>query len=59
MAGINFMAAIYPSATLMGTLEFVNVPYDKYLKFTLRILSVLLIVAAGIISVASAVGFVK
>ncbi|MCG4457297.1 YfcC family protein [Erysipelothrix rhusiopathiae] len=59
VAGINFMAAIYPSATLMGTLEFVNVPYDKYLKFTLRILSVLLIVAAVIISVASAVGFVK
>ncbi|MEG0328146.1 MAG: YfcC family protein [Erysipelothrix sp.] len=58
-AGVNFMSGIYPSATIMGTLELVNVPYDKYLKFTLRILTVLLLVAAVIISIAPYIGIVK
>lgn len=59
VAGVNFMSCLYPSATLMGTLELVNVPYDKYLKFTLKILIVMLIVSAIIISVAPYIGIIS
>lgn len=56
--GVNFMSCLYPSATLMGTLELVNVPYDRYLKFTLKILIVLLIASAIIISIAPYMGII-
>ncbi|WP_236262170.1 MULTISPECIES: YfcC family protein [Erysipelothrix] len=59
VAGVNFMSGVYPGATLMGTLELVNVPYDKYLKFTLKILGTLLFVAAVIIAVAPYIGIVR
>ncbi|QIK69516.1 YfcC family protein [Erysipelothrix sp. HDW6C] len=58
-AGVNFMSGIYPSATLMGTLELVNVPYDKYLKFALKILLALLFVSAIIIAIAPYIGIVR
>ncbi|CAM3650915.1 YfcC family protein [Erysipelothrix urinaevulpis] len=58
-AGVNFMSGLYPGATLMGTLELVNVPYDRYLKFTVKILSVLLFAAAIIISIAPYLGLVQ
>lgn len=57
--GLNFMSGLYPGATLMGTLELVNVPYDKYLKFSIRVFVVLLVVAAIIISVAPYIGIVS
>ena len=59
VAGVNFMSAIYPGATLMGTIELFDVPYDTYLKFSLRIMSVLLIISALIISIAPYIGIVK
>ncbi|WZU01131.1 hypothetical protein MGH68_16920 [Erysipelothrix sp. D19-032] len=53
------MSGVYPGATLMGTPELVNIPYDKYLKFTLKILGTLLFVAAVIIAVAPYIGIVR
>lgn len=58
VAGINFMSAIYPSATTMGTLDLVNVPYDVYLKFGLKIYLTLLAVAMIIIGIAPYLGIV-
>lgn len=49
--GINFMSGIYPSATTMGTLELFNVPYDRYLKFILKIFITML--AAGCILISA------
>lgn len=57
--GVNFMSAVYPGATIMGTLELVNVPYDRYLKFVLKALLVMLLVAAIIISIAPYLGLVQ
>lgn len=55
-AGINFMCGVYPDATIMGTLEMVNVPYDVYLKFMLKNLIPLLLLMTLIISVAPYLG---
>lgn len=57
--GVNFMSAVYPGATTMGTLELVNVPYDRYLKFVLKALIVMLLVSAIIISIAPYLGLVQ
>lgn len=57
--GVNFMSAVYPGATIMGTLELVNVPYDRYLKFVLKVLLVMLFVSAVIISIAPYLGLVQ
>ncbi|WP_426710535.1 YfcC family protein [Cetobacterium sp. SF1] len=50
--GLNFLSGIYPSATTMGTLALFNVPYDRYLKFTLKIFIPLVIIGAFILSIA-------
>lgn len=50
--GINFMSSIYPGATTMGTLDLVNVPYNKYLTFMLKIAVPLLVLSGIIISLA-------
>ena len=57
--GVNFMSAVYPGATVMGTLEMVNVPYDRYLKFVLKALIAMLFVSAIIISIAPYLGLVQ
>lgn len=54
--GLNFMTAIYPGATTLGTLELFNVPYDKYLKLMLKYSIPLLILGALIVSVAPYIG---
>lgn len=50
--GLNFMTSIYPEAVVMGTIELFNVPYDRYLKFMLRIMIVLLLIGVLIITAA-------
>ena len=57
--GINFMCGVYPDATIMGTLDLVNVPYDRYLKFMLKYLVPLLVLSAIIISVAPYIGLAR
>ncbi|WP_432204942.1 YfcC family protein [Cetobacterium somerae] len=56
--GINFMSGLYPSATTMGTLELFNVPYDRYLKFILKIFVSMLAVGCIIISISQFLGLI-
>ena len=56
--GINFMCGVYPGATNMGTLELFHVPYDIYLKFTLKIFLSMLIVGCFIISISQFLGLI-
>lgn len=56
--GLNFTNAIYPGATVMGTLELYNVPYATYLRYTLKYCIPLLLIGAIIISVAPYIGIV-
>ncbi|MFA6877676.1 MAG: YfcC family protein [Fusobacterium sp.] len=54
--GLNFTSAIYPSATVMGTLELYKVPYDIYLKFSLKVYPIMLIVGCILISLSRFLG---
>jgi uncharacterized ion transporter superfamily protein YfcC len=56
--GLNFMSGIYPGATTMGTLELVNIPYDRFLKFILIQLIPLLLIGGVILSIAPYIGLV-
>lgn len=59
VAGVNFVSSLYPSATLMGTIELAHVPYDRYLKFMVPIMVTLLAVSGIIIAVAPYLGLVQ
>ncbi|MGL5356265.1 MAG: YfcC family protein [Cetobacterium sp.] len=56
--GLNFMSGIYPGATTMGTLELFNVPYDKYLKFVLKIFITMVASGCILISVSQYLGLI-
>lgn len=59
VAGVNFVSSIYPTATLMGSIELVNVPYDRYLKFMVPIMVTLLAISGIIIGLAPYLGLVQ
>ena len=52
------MSGIYPGATTMGTLELFNVPYERYLKFVLKIFITMLAVGCILISVSQFLGLI-
>lgn len=54
--GLNFMSGAYPSATVMGTLDLVNVPYTRYLNMYLKMAVPLIIIATIIITLAPTLG---
>lgn len=56
--GINFMCGIYPGASTMGTLELFHVPYDRYLKFTLKVFLPMLVIGCLIISASQFLGLI-
>lgn len=56
--GVNFMSGIYPGAINMGTLELFHVPYNRYLKFLLKIYTPMLIIGTFIIAVSQFLGLV-
>lgn len=58
-AGVNFVTSIYPTATLMGSIELVSLPYDRYLKFMVPIMVTLLATAAIIVGLAPYLGLVQ
>ncbi len=58
-AGVNFVSSMYPTATLMGSIELVNLPYDRYLKFMVPIMVTLLALAGIIIGIAPYLGLVQ
>jgi uncharacterized ion transporter superfamily protein YfcC len=57
--GVNFVTSIYPTATLMGSIELVNLPYDRYLKFMVPIMVTLLAISGIIIGLAPYLGLVQ
>lgn len=59
VAGVNFVTSIYPTATLMGSIELVKLPYDRYLKFMVPIMVTLLAVSGIIIGLAPYLGLVQ
>ncbi len=58
IVGINFMCAIYPTGTLMGTLQLFGLPYEHYLKFSLKYYIPLLLAGTVILSIAPYIGLV-
>ncbi len=54
--GLNFMSGAYPSATIMGTMDLINVPYTRYLTMYLKMVTPLLIIATIIITLAPTLG---
>ena len=52
------MCGIYPGASTMGTLELFHVPYDRYLKFVLKILLPMLAIGCLIISASQFLGLI-
>lgn len=57
-SGLNFTNAIYPGAVVLGALVIYNVPYQKYLKFSLKILVPMLIASTVILIIAPYIGLV-
>lgn len=59
VAGVNFVSALYPGATVMGSIDLANVPYDRYLKFMIPVMGTLLAISGIIIAVAPYLGLVQ
>ena len=57
--GVNFVSSLYPGATLMGSLDLVSLPYDRYLKFMVPIMITLLALSGIIIGLAPYLGLVQ
>lgn len=57
--GVNFVTSLYPSATLMGSIDLANLPYDRYLKFMVPVMVTLLITSGIIIALAPYFGLVQ
>ena len=58
LIGLNFMCLIYPGAENLGVSEMYGVPYSVFLKFMLKFVIPLLLVATLILSVAPYIGLV-
>ena len=56
--GLNFLSGLYPSATTMGTLELFNVPYERYLKFVIKIFLTMLVAGCALLSFSQFLGLV-
>ncbi len=54
--GLNFMSGAYPSATIMGTMDLINVPYTRYFKMYIKMVTPLLVIATIIITLAPTLG---
>jgi uncharacterized ion transporter superfamily protein YfcC len=56
--GFNFWFVVYPNAPLMGTLELTNVPYERFLKLSIKFSTVLLLVGTVVMIVSPYLGLV-
>lgn len=56
--GFNFWFVVYPNAPIMGVLELTNVPYEKFLKYSLKFAFTLLLVGTAVLVVAPYMGLV-
>lgn len=56
--GLNFMCGLFPEATKMGMLEICNTPYDRFLKYMMRMTIPVLVVATVCIMICTYMGLV-
>lgn len=56
--GFNFWFVVYPNAPIMGVLELTNVPYERFLKYSLKFAFTLLLVGTVVLVVAPYLGLV-
>jgi len=56
--GFNFWFVVYPNAPLMGTLELTNVPYERFLKFSLKYSTILLLAGTLVLIVSPYIGLI-
>ena len=56
--GFNFWFVVYPNAPLMCTLELTNVPYERFLKLSIKFSTVLLLVGTVVMIVSPYLGLV-
>lgn len=56
--GFNFWFVVYPNAPIMGVLELTNVPYERFLKYSLKFATALLLVGTLVIVVSPYLGLV-
>ncbi len=57
-SGLNFTNAVYPGAVVLGALVIYNIPYQKYLRFILKILIPMLIASTAILIIAPYLGII-
>lgn len=56
--GFNFWFAVYPNAPIMGVLELTNVPYERFLKYSVKYATVLLLVGTVILMISPYIGLI-
>lgn len=56
--GFNFWFVVYPNAPIMGVLELTNVPYEKFLKYSVKYAAVLLLVGTLVLIVSPYIGLI-
>lgn len=56
--GFNFWFVVYPNAPIMGVLELTNVPYERFLKYSVKYATVLLVVGTAILMVSPYIGLI-
>lgn len=56
--GFNWWFCVYPNAPIMGLLELTNVPYERFLKFSVKFSATLLLVGTVVIIVAPYLGLI-
>lgn len=56
--GFNFWFVVYPNAPIMGVLELTNVPYERFLKYSVKFATVLLLVGTLVLVVSPYLGLI-
>lgn len=56
--GFNFWFVVYPNAPIMGVLELTNVPYERFLKYSIKFAVVLLLVGTIVLAVSPYLGLI-
>lgn len=56
--GFNFWFVVYPNAPIMGLLELTNVPYERFLKCSVKFATALLVVGTIVIVISPYLGLV-
>lgn len=56
--GFNFWFVVYPNAPIMGVLELTNVPYERFLKYSVKYATILLLVGTAVLMISPYIGLI-